>query len=190
MMSKKKIIGLTLFTAAIILAAGCGKNDTADTKTPDIKTQEINTQEITPLDIVTANEATGVQKIPEPNGIKNEEVSSDIDIDLTQLSSTMVYSEVFNMMYYPEEYVGKTVKMNGMYVQYHDEVTDKYYHNCLIMDATACCSQGIEFELTDDYSFPNDYPSEGQPICVAGTFDTYNEGEDFYCTLRQATLVN
>ena len=29
------------------------------------------------------------------------------------LSSTMVYSEVYNMMVDPESYIGKTVKMDG-----------------------------------------------------------------------------
>ena len=92
------------------------------------------------------------------------------------------------MMYYPENYVGKTVKMNGVYAVYHDESTDKYYHACIISDATACCSQGIEFELTENYTYPDDYPEEGGQICVTGTFDTYQEGEYTYCTLRDAEI--
>ena len=37
-----------------------------------------------------------------------------IDIDLTALSRTMVYSEVYNMMMTPENYIGKVVRMNGL----------------------------------------------------------------------------
>lgn len=113
-----------------------------------------------------------------------------VDIDLTALSSTMVYTEVNNMMTTPEQYIGKTVKMSGSFAVYHDEETDVYYFACLIADATACCSQGIEFELAGNYTFPNDYPAVESEICVSGVFDTYQEGEYRYCTLRNAKLLS
>lgn len=131
-------------------------------------------------------------EVPEPSESIAEEpaVNEDVpDVDLTQLSSTMVYSEVYNMMCYPENYIGKSVKMNGSYTSFYDEATDKHYSACIIMDATACCAQGIEFELTDDFVYPQDYPNEGDPICVVGTFETYNEGENRYCTLKNATII-
>ena len=56
-------------------------------------------------------------------------------------------------------------------------------------DAAACCSQGIEFVLTDEYSYPDDYPEEGREICVVGVFDTYQEGGYTYCTLRDAKML-
>ncbi len=109
-----------------------------------------------------------------------------IDIDLTLLSSTMVYSQVYDMMSYPEKYVGKTVRMSGLYTDYYDEAADKHYFACIIQDATACCAQGIEFELTDDYKYPDDYPNDSDLITVTGVFDTYMEGESMYVTLRNA----
>ena len=56
-------------------------------------------------------------------------------------------------------------------------------------EETACCSQGIEFELAGDHTFPNDYPEVGAEICVMGVFDTYMEGTYTYCTLRNATML-
>lgn len=113
--------------------------------------------------------------------------SSDekIDVDLTQLSSTMVYSEVYNMMSMPENYIGKTVKMSGIFSSVHDDTTGKDYYACIIKDATACCAQGIEFILTDE----SGYPSDGEDITVVGVFDTYNEGQFIYSTLRDASIV-
>ncbi len=111
------------------------------------------------------------------------------DVDLTQLSSTMVYSEVYNMMVEPEKYIGKTVKMTGIYSHYYTETTNKDYFSCIVQDATACCAQGIEFVLTDDYKYPEDYPVEGDLITVAGTYQTYYEGEYMYCTLENAVLL-
>ncbi|MCR4897150.1 MAG: hypothetical protein K5891_10285 [Lachnospiraceae bacterium] len=116
-------------------------------------------------------------------------VSEDVDIDLTILSSTMVYSEVYDMMVTPENYIGKTIRMDGYYSCYHDEGTDATYFACIIMDATACCSQGIEFELTEDYRYPEDYPEPGDTVTVQGEFDTYKEGDYTYCTLRNARFL-
>lgn len=111
-----------------------------------------------------------------------------IDVDLTALSSTLVYSEVFNMVSAPENYIGKTIKMDGAFRSFHDDSTGNDYFSCIIQDATACCAQGLEFVLTDDYSYPQDYPEEGGFITVIGVFDTYMEGEYMYCTLRNASL--
>jgi len=121
------------------------------------------------------------------------EVSSDsaegIDIDLTELSATMVYAEVYNMMTSPESYVGKTVKMGGTFASYHDEASGNDYFACIVADATACCAQGIEFTLKGDYSYPDDYPEEGGDICVVGVFETYEEGDNTYCRIRDAGIV-
>ena len=63
------------------------------------------------------------------------------DIDLTALSSTMVYSEVYNMMTAPSDYIGKNVKMKGAFSYYQDPNTGNEYYACIIQDATACCAQ-------------------------------------------------
>ena len=111
-------------------------------------------------------------------------------IDLTALSGTMIYSEVYNMMYYPENYVGKVSRMEGAYSQYYDEATGKNFYGCIRMDATACCAQGVEFEPTEDYTYPDDFPKEGETITVEGTFDLYEEDGYTYCTLRNASMWN
>lgn len=118
-----------------------------------------------------------------------EEIDVEGDyVDLTKQSSTMIYTTVYNMMYYPENFVGKTIKMTGNYSEYIAEDTGKRYFACIIKDATACCSQGVEFELTEDYKYPDNYPKEADPITVEGVFDLYKEGEYQYCTLRNAKL--
>ena len=111
-------------------------------------------------------------------------VTDQIDLDLTELSSTMVYSEVFNIMMEPEEYIGKTIKINGRCTLFRNQSTGNYYYSCIVQDATACCAKGIEFELADGY----EYPEDGENVTVAGVFDTYLEGEYIYSTLRNARL--
>lgn len=128
---------------------------------------------------------------PEDTADAQEAMSSTegVDVDLTRLSATMVYAEVYNMLTQPSEYMGKTIRMNGMEAIFYDEGMDKYYFACIILDATQCCSQGIEFELTDDYTYPDDYPEDGTMITVTGVFDTYEEAGATYAVLRDAELT-
>lgn len=110
-----------------------------------------------------------------------------VDLDLTQLSSTLIYSEVYNMLITPDDYKGKIIKMKGLFNQYTDEQTGKTYNAVIIPDATACCQQGLEFELSDKTN-PNF--EQGAEITVVGTFDTYSEGELLYCHLKNAKIID
>lgn len=121
-------------------------------------------------------------------GSSNTE-NTTIDIDLTEMSSTMIYSEVLNMMTTPDDYIGKTIKMAGNFSIYEDPESGNIYYACVIQDATACCSQGIEFKLKGDYKYPDDYPELGTEIAVTGVFHTYNEGEYTYCELENAEMT-
>ena len=114
-----------------------------------------------------------------------------IDIDLTILSRTMVYSEVYNMMMTPENYIGKVVRMHGLCSTFESAAVDgqeaRVYYTCIIFDATACCSQGIEFVLAGDVG-AEAYPPTDTEITVTGTFQTYRENGILYSHLVDATL--
>lgn len=118
------------------------------------------------------------------------------EVDLTQLSSTMVYSEVYNMMVTPENYIGKTVKMRGQFTVYEGNPDSKNnygeerYFSVVIADATACCQQGLEFVLAGDPVYPDNYPEVGTEISVTGTFEIYKEGEYEYCRLVNSEIVS
>ena len=97
--------------------------------------------------------------------------SEPVDVDLTKLSSTFVYSEVYNIMMAPDDYVGKVIRMNGECVSAYYEPTDATYYSIIIQDATACCAQGIEYVLTDGQTYPDD----GGNATVTGRFEPYDE---------------
>lgn len=124
----------------------------------------------------------------EKNG-KREDYYHVIDIDLTVLSSTMVFSEVYEIMVNPEACFGKVMKMKGFCARYYDNVTGNDYFACMIPDATACCQTGIEFVLADDYVFPDNYPEKDAEICIVEVFDVFQESDYRYCALRNARLV-
>ncbi|MBO4878484.1 MAG: hypothetical protein J5501_10790 [Ruminococcus sp.] len=111
------------------------------------------------------------------------------DVDLTQLSSSMVYGQVYDMVTNSDSYVGQKVKMKGSFSYYKDEQTGKEYFAVLIADATACCSQGIEFILKGDPVYPDDYPAIGTEITVTGSFAWYKEDYATYCQLLDAEII-
>lgn len=121
----------------------------------------------------------------------SRQAMAEADYDLTAMNSDMVYATVYQMMAEPEEYIGKTCRMDGQYYSAWYEPTQQYYHYCLIQDAAACCAQGMEFVWEDgNHSYPGDYPQENAEIIVQGTFETYTEEGDsnLYCRLKDAAL--
>lgn len=156
----KKIIAIMLVLVLALSFVACSKNSD--------KNENSNSKTITKI-----TESTTEAK--------------SVDLDLTKLSSTLIYSEVYNMLITPDDYKGKIVKMKGQFNQYTDEQTGKTYNAVIIPDATACCQQGLEFELQNKTN-PNF--EQGTEITVVGTFDTYSEGELLYCHLKNAKIID
>ncbi|MDR1705977.1 MAG: hypothetical protein LBS19_15015 [Clostridiales bacterium] len=103
------------------------------------------------------------------------------DFDLVGMNSNVIYALVYNMMMNPEEYVGKTIRTDGLFHSEYWEPTDNYYQYVLIPDAAACCVQGLEIIWRGGHEFPGDYPEENAPIIVAGMYKSYEEqGETYY----------
>lgn len=155
----KKAISVILAVTISICFAACSKSN---------ETKESNSQSATEQSTISPT-------------------NQKADLDLTALSKTVVYSEVYNMLITPSDYIGKTIKMKGNFNQYSDETTGKTYNSVIIPDAAACCQQGLEFELNDDSALDN--TEVGSEITVIGSFDTYTEGELLYCHLKDAQII-
>lgn len=166
----KKQFCILLAVAALLSLTACKIGEEGDTVSP------------------SAKEPQEADSEPEKSG-------DDMDVDLTELSSTMVYSEIYNMMYTPEKYVGKTVKMKGAFAVGYSYKPDgtmdesSILTSCIVMDATACCSQGIEFVLSGEHTYPDDYPALNDEIVITGVFDTYEKNGFKFCHLVDAELI-
>ena len=123
--------------------------------------------------------------VEEKHPVPEKTLSELVDVDLTKLSATMVYGEVFNILENPAQYRGKTIKIRGKYFAFHDPSKDEYHHSCVIWDATACCMQGMEFELAD-----KNYPPNESEITLIGKFDVYTIQKIDNPILRDARLTD
>ncbi len=173
----KKTISVLLCLVLLFLASACGRAESAGSvpnQTPSAAIAADPPAESAP--------AEAAEEAPYSDSL------DAVDVDLTQLSSTMVYSEVYAMATEPEQYIGKTVKMQGLFAT--QEYAGERLYACIVQDATACCAQGLEFELAEESVFPDDYPEPDTEITVIGTFDSYKEEHDgnyyIYLVLRKA----
>lgn len=189
----RKIMAMIL--ACVIAAgllAGCGDNGGSHGTNKkggvaDVLEQRMNEENgttSTPTPTAAAqNDPAGERK---PGG-PNTSAVTDVDIDLTQLGTSLVYSEIYNMEEEPSKYVGKKVKIDGTFMVAYSEELDQYYYLCVVTDETACCSVWLEFVPQDTtFSYPDNCPEQESRITVVGEFQTYMEGSDLYCTLKDA----
>lgn len=188
----KRVICILVAAMMLISLAACSGSSDKSGSSSSAASSAANKDSQKPTEAVSAETGTaetgsaGANTSGTKNGQSKERGSDGVDVDLTSMSSTMVYSEVQNMMKHPDEYTGKVVKMKGPFNV--TEIEDKRYYACIIKDATACCSTGIEFEWAGDHTYPDDYPKKDQEITVTGTFNVYTEGKGKYMQLKDSQV--
>ena len=160
----KNIKIISILSAAAIIFTGCGTASTEDTSS----------------DLLSSPAISGTDSAADSN-------SDTIDIDLTKMDSSMVYAQVYDMVYNGDNYFGKKVKVKGPF-SYFKEDDRREFFAVLVSDATACCSQGIEFVLKGESEYPDDYPKIGTDITVVGEFNYYKEDYNTYIQLTDAAM--
>lgn len=190
---KKNVARIMWVILIAFIVSACGNSDSKVNQVIQSQMQEETTKEELSLnedeaETVISNVMLEEPIIEEKIDEKDYSSSDTVDVDLTKLSSTMVYSEVYNMLYIPENYIGKTVKMSGMFVTYTNQDESQVYPAVLIADATACCSQGLEFLLEGNPAYPEGYPEMKTEITVIGTFETYEEEGNTFCRLENSII--
>lgn len=173
----KKLFCVVLIVLMLCSLVACGGEEDEGTADNQI-----------PSSSVSQNQPMEKESVSAPAASESVQSTDGIDVDLTKLSSTMVYSEVYNMLYTPDDYIGKTVKMKGAFAYYEDPETKEQYFACIIADAMACCSQGLDFIPTDEYTYPDDYPELNAEITVTGAFEIYEKNGIKYCRLANAAI--
>ncbi|MBQ4207666.1 MAG: hypothetical protein II621_05110 [Clostridia bacterium] len=96
----------------------------------------------------------------------------DVDIDTMGLNNNMVTAQMTAINQDPSSYLGKRIRVTGVYDQTYYEPTDKYYNYVLGYDETGCCAAwGIEF-------YGDAVPEKIEPytsISMVGKISTYDE---------------
>lgn len=195
---KRTGIGIWLL-AAVVLISGCGKQTDNgkgfnNGKTVDKviesqvkKEEQKKTEESTKEDTQNNDQQNTDTQTPESVQGSVNAPEASVDVDLSVMDSDMIYATVYQMMSDPEQYVGKTFRIEGKFYVTYDEMTKNQYYYCVIKDATECCAQGLEFVWGDgSHIYPDEYPTDGTEVVVDGTFELYMENDSRYCRLANA----
>lgn len=195
---KRTGIGILLL-AAVVLISGCGKQTDNgkginNGKTVDKviesqvkKEEQKKTEESTKEDTQKNDQQNTDTQTPESVQGSVNAPEASVDVDLSVMDSDMIYATVYQMMSDPEQYVGKTFRIEGKFYVTYDEMTKNQYYYCVIKDATECCAQGLEFVWGDgSHIYPDEYPTDGTEVIVDGTFELYMENDSRYCRLANA----
>lgn len=181
-----KRVYIAIVSALLVLSLFTGCSD-GGTQTENKAAQG---SKLTINDILAASQAQETTVLgTSPDSLIYPELDYTAEVDLTELNSNMVYSTVYNMVNSSDDYLGKTVKAHGTFDVFTNPKTGEMFYSCMIADAAACCSQGLEFLWQGDHSYPDDYPEVGHPITIGGVFETYEDNGKVYCRLKDAQLA-
>ena len=162
----KKALFIMLCVAALALT-GCGQ-----------KKDAVDTANAAPEQTQQASQTGAVVTVTE---------TPASEIDLTEMSSTMVYSYVYNMITAPDDFIGERFRIRGTYDEQYWDQTNLTYHYIVIADATSCCAQGLEFVLTDPNAV---YPQVGEEFEISGVFGTYEEEGNLYIQITADQITS
>ena len=111
-----------------------------------------------------------------------------VDLDLSKMSGTIVYAQIYNIQYDPGAYLGKVIRVRGYYSFFREPSNGNLYYACVIPDATACCMQGMEFVPFTEPEYPDHFMEDNADITVTGRLETYVEDGAFYLHLVDASV--
>ena len=157
-----------LFLICLLLLVGC--QNQAENKNPSSNGLEtvpsIAQPTITPL-------------IPIPSTTPTTDTYFDehfdeivCDLDLTSMSTTMIFAQVNDFYTNGENYVDKIIKIKGLYIEDYREEIDTTYKMLIVSDVTGCCVIGVDVVLPDNMS----YPSPGTFIALVGSIEVIANG--------------
>ena len=179
----KKLIAILLAGILVFSLCACGgqnQPEPAGTTAPpsnnvdDISTTNPGTSISVPetsVDITTSSLAVS-ENVEQQEAAAAKLANYDVDIDLEGLNKNMITAQMTAISQDPSSYLGKTIRVTGVYDQTYYEQLDKYYNWVLGYDETGCCAAwGMEF-------YGDEVPESIAPytsISMVGTISTYDE---------------
>lgn len=201
-MHKKQKMLCVMVLSICIFAVGCSKEQ-ADSVSKLVPSNSI-AQEQTIFPPVSINSSSQAVSFDESTSFTQKEKLTEeekhsktmqdtpqaVDMDLTGFTPNMLYAEVYHMEMSPDEYIGKTIRITGNFARFQtlDEnglpISGKDVLVCLVSDAMACCSVGLEFVPADETEFLKNQPEQASRITVTGRCDIFKDESGFITIIR------
>lgn len=174
----KQIRFIIILTLLAALLAGC-QGQQASTRTPTELAQqyELVKQETSPP--AQAPETAQTPARSDTGGASPVPLHNPPHMDLSDMSYTMAYAQVYSMVMAPKRHQGETLKIKGSYYGFQTQ-EGQDVHLILIIDEAGCCEVGMEFRITGNLAWPQDYPPNNSIILLTGLMDIIHHGDNPY----------
>ena len=195
------LILLVVLIAALLMLTGCGK-DAPVTRNPSSSSEDSSQSDEQPGPVDDTN-STGLDSDSSSNSPEQsspadeqsspadekaspdgEQSSPDIDVDITEKMYVAYINEIYVNT---EDYIGQTIRIQGMYQAYTDENTGQTYYYVYRVGPGCCGNDGsmCGFEFTWDGQMPKD----NDWIEVVGSLRSYDEDGWTYLTLDAESVT-
>lgn len=151
---------------------GCGSNDTEGNATPTTS--------------VSANSEVDVEGTTAVESVDSEEVNQAKQGKVVEIKEKMFLTQMNDIFLNYDDYVGKTIKYEGIYSYLYDELTDSYI-SFVYRNSPGCCG--------DDGIAGFEVVYEGEPVMdeewveVVGTLETYELDGNEYIRLVASSMT-
>ncbi|MDR2783531.1 MAG: hypothetical protein LBB48_06815 [Treponema sp.] len=180
---KNKSAGVFAALICVLLAAGCG-NERTPAAVAAFAAAKTNNAGTASVRLPQRDEAAGADKAG--NG-----GSGGAGTETIEIKEKMFIAQVNDVYLNPEDYFGKTIKLQGLFKSQRYE--DKSYY-FVIRYGPGCCGNdgnaGFEVAWDGDFTLQPQYPKEDDWVEATGVLKSYEE-DDFpylYIALTNLTL--
>ena len=183
----KKLLAIMLSLLLAFALCACGSNTDTTTSAPsgDTSTEALDTVNdtqnagttlSTPATNAESDTTLSSLAVRQDEGKESAAAAQldqyDVDIDLKGLNNNMTTAQMQAIMQDVKPYLGKTIRVTGLYEKTHYDETNLDYNWVIGYDDTGCCA-AWSVEIAGD-ELPKDLAPD-TTISLVGTIGTYDE---------------
>jgi uncharacterized membrane protein YcgQ (UPF0703/DUF1980 family) len=184
----RRAIGRELGALCALLLAGCGAKASANLPTNGGGTQAIALPESN-----SAPAEESIMSVPAPTATNEtllDESETDLSGDIIEIKEKMFVAQSNDVYYNTEDYLGKTLKYEGIFQGFTDPNTNITYYS-VIRYGPGCCGVdancGFEVKWVEEEN--SVYPALNDWVEVVGVLEEYEEDGWEYLRLNLTSLT-
>jgi len=188
----KKVFIFLLCSAFLVCVSSCKNADSISSVSTDEKVSRsvstdtvVTTEDLSDI-IAAAGTAEDTVTVSTQSQTSQDQTDT-ADSDTIIIDDKVFIAMVSDIYANTDNYIGKTIKLSGLYDITKDDKTGKTYYSVYRCDTAGCCTCGIEVDWDDNFDYPS--PQQDQNVTATGVLDSYEENDQKYLVLHLSELT-
>jgi len=179
---------LVLFFLLTVVLAGCSQTSD-EAPTPDVSQSAVSTPDTASDNSSEESPAQEADIKPSDSDKETSAHETDIELsdsDVVEISEKLFIAQTNDIYINTEDYLGKTIKYEGIFKSYYWEEADTTY--CYVIRyGPGCC--GYDGEAGFEVAWDGELPGEDDWCEAVGILETYDENGIQYLRLSLTSLT-